>query len=75
MAADSDGDYAPILEVPAGKGTYLLSQMEIVPQYNNEPVAGQLLVNMLNYLGGYTPVVKAKTGLLADAGGAIKTLL
>jgi len=72
VAADSDGDYAPILEVPAGKGTYLLSQMEIVPQYNNEPVAGQLLVNMLNYLGEYTPSVKAKTGLIVDA-GAIKT--
>ena len=68
VAANNDGDYAPILEVPAGKGTYLLTQMEIVPQYNNEPVAGKLLVNMLNYLGGYTPAVKAKTGLIADAG-------
>jgi hypothetical protein len=72
LAANNDGDYAPILEVPAGKGTYLLSQMEIVPQYSNEPVAGKLLINMLNYLGGYTPVVKAKTGLIADA-GAVKT--
>lgn len=72
LAANNDGDYAPILEVPAGQGTYLLSQMEIVPQYNNEPVAGKLLVNMLNYLGGYTPVVKAKTGLIAGS-GAIKS--
>ncbi len=72
VAADSDGDYAPILEVPAGKGTYLMSQMEIVPQYSNEPVAGKLLVNMLNYLGNYSPAVKEKTGLIADA-GAVKT--
>ncbi len=72
VAANNNGDYAPVLEVPAGKGTYLLSQMDIVPQYTNEPVAGKLLVNMLNYLGGYTPVVKAKTGLIADA-GAIKS--
>ncbi len=50
-AANNDGDYAPILEVPAGKGTYILSQMELVSQYNNEPAAGKLLVNMLNYLG------------------------
>jgi beta-galactosidase len=68
LAANNDGAYAPILEVPAGNGTYLLSQMEIIAQYANEPVAGALLVNMLNYLGGYTPVSKAKTGLIAAAG-------
>ncbi len=72
LAANNDGAYAPILEVAAGKGTYLLSQMEIVPQYNNEPVAGKLLVNMLNYLGYYKPAAKAKTGLIASA-GAVKT--
>lgn len=72
VAADTGGNYAPILEVPAGRGTYLLSQMEIVPQYANEPVAGKLLINMLNYLGAYVATVKARTGLIADA-GTIKT--
>jgi hypothetical protein len=72
LAANNDGGYAPILEVPAGKGTYILSQMEIIAQYANEPVAGKLLINMLNYLGGYTPAAIAKTGLIADA-GAIKS--
>jgi hypothetical protein len=71
-ASNNDGDNAPILEVPAGKGTYMLSQMEIVPQYANEPVAGKLLVNMLNYLGNYAATVKTKTGLIADA-GVVKT--
>jgi beta-galactosidase len=71
-AANNAGDYAPILEVPAGRGTYLLCQMEIVPQYANEPVAGKLLVNMLNYLGAYVPLNISKTGLIADA-GAVKT--
>jgi beta-galactosidase len=72
LAANNNGDYAPILEVPVGRGTYLLSQMEIVPQYSNEPVAGKLLVNMLNYLGYYTATTITKTGLIADA-GAVKT--
>ena len=72
LAANNDGTGAPILEVPAGLGTYLLSQMEIISQYAVEPVAGKLLVNMLNYLGGYSAAAKAKTGLIATT-GAIKT--
>jgi hypothetical protein len=71
-ASNNNGDNAPIIEVPSGKGTYILSQMEIVPQFANEPVAGKLLVNMLNYLGTYSAPKLSKTGLIADA-GAIKT--
>ncbi len=68
LAADGDGDYAPLLEIPAGKGTLILCQMSLVAHFAEEPVAGHLLCNMLNYLGSYTPAEKAKTGLIAGEG-------
>jgi len=58
--------------VPTGDGTYILSQMELINRYIEEPVAGKLLINMLNYVGGYIPAAKAKTGLIANT-GTIKT--
>lgn len=68
LAADNDGRYAPLLEIPDGKGTCLLSQFSLVENFDEEPVAGQLLCNMLDYLGGYTPAEKSKTGLVAGDG-------
>ncbi len=38
---------APMIEVPVGQGSYLLSQMAVGEKLNTEPVADRLLGNML----------------------------
>ncbi len=68
LGGNNEGDYAPIVEYPSGKGLYLCSQLNLCDNFEKEPVTGQLLCNMLNYLGGYTPADKAKTGLIAGTG-------
>lgn len=39
--------YAPLLELPLGKGYYLLSQMDLVPKFAQEPAAALILRNLL----------------------------
>ncbi len=45
--------YAPILEVPSGKGTFVFCQMRLIEKMEQEPVAAQLLQNALNYVATF----------------------
>ncbi len=50
--------FAPLLELPRGAGTVVLSQMKLVERLGVEPVAGLLLQNALDYLAGYESEVR-----------------
>lgn len=45
--------HAPLLELPIGQGTMVLSQLKVAGKLGVEPVAGRLLQNALDYLAGY----------------------
>ena len=55
-------EHAPLLEVPLGRGTFVMAQMRIVERLGVEPAAGILLQNALEYLADFRPSVK-KTAL------------
>ena len=43
-------DLAPVVELPWGKGHYLLSQMQIERNLGQDPIADRLLANFVSYL-------------------------
>jgi len=47
--------HAPLLELPCGQGTVLLCQMLVQEKSAFEPVAAQLLTNLLDYAANYSP--------------------
>lgn len=50
--------HAPLLELPLGQGTLVLSQMKLVERLGVEPAAGLLLQNALDYLASYEAGVR-----------------
>jgi len=46
---------APLLELPRGRGAYLLCQLKVVSKLGTEPVAGRVLQNLLDYSAGERP--------------------
>lgn len=51
VQAGNELDLAPMIEVPVGQGSYLLSQMAIGEKLFSEPVADRLLGNLLVWAG------------------------
>jgi len=51
VQAGNELDLAPMIEVPVGQGSYLLSQMAIGEKLFSEPVADRLLGNILAWAG------------------------
>ncbi|HUW61898.1 MAG TPA: glycoside hydrolase family 2 TIM barrel-domain containing protein [Candidatus Bathyarchaeia archaeon] len=45
--------HAPLLELPDGNGFWLVCQLLVAEKLDSEPVASQLLEQMLTYLGAY----------------------
>ena len=48
-------DNAPLLELPSGRGSMVFSQLQLISKAASEPVAGQIISNMLNYLDKFQP--------------------
>lgn len=66
LTGDKDGTTTPLFQVRAGNGMYIFCQFNIVDRMDEEPVAGQLLVNMLQYAGNYLPHGLGVAGLIAN---------
>ena len=47
--------HAPLVEVPQGRGTWLVCQLRVVAKMDTEPMAQVLLDRMVAYLDGYRP--------------------
>lgn len=59
--------WAPLLEVVQGRGSYLLCQLELVKKFPVEPVAGRLLVNLLEYAAAAPPERFVRVALLTES--------
>jgi hypothetical protein len=60
-------DHAPLVELPQGKGLAVVAQLKLVEKFRSEPVAGQILGNLLDYLAHRRPVSPRKTLLIGGA--------
>ncbi|MDD4869136.1 MAG: carbohydrate-binding domain-containing protein [Kiritimatiellae bacterium] len=47
--------YSPLLELPRGKGTFILCQLKMMEKFDTEPVAKQIFQNTINYLATFMP--------------------
>ncbi|MBU4212350.1 MAG: hypothetical protein KKD33_07185, partial [Verrucomicrobia bacterium] len=47
--------HSPLLELPRGKGTFILCQLRLREKLDTEPVAKRILQNALNYLAAFVP--------------------
>jgi hypothetical protein len=56
---------APLMVVPHGRGAYIVCQMKVVRKAGEEPIAGVLLRNLLDYAAAY-PTGAKKTALWCD---------
>ncbi|MCX7598453.1 MAG: hypothetical protein N2512_06240, partial [Armatimonadetes bacterium] len=68
-------NWAPLLEMPYGRGRYMLSQLVLAERAGVEPAADILLRNLLNYAAEAPPPVRRRVGLLADPDSKLKTAL
>jgi len=47
--------FCPLLELPRGQGTMVLSQLKLIRKFEQEPAARLILGNCLHYLAGFRP--------------------
>ena len=64
-----------LLELPYGRGRYLLCQLPLVERSGVEPAADHLLRQLLRYAAGPGPAAPARVGLLADPESSLKHAL
>jgi len=76
---DSGGRYgmawSPLLELPLGKGAYLLSSLDLASKAAVEPAAAQLLANLAAYAAAYQPAPAAPLRLLSKGNTPLKAAL
>ena len=58
-------NWTPLVEVPLGRGTVVLTTLDLIGRLEKEPAAGALLGNMLRYAGIYQPVASVPLRVLA----------
>jgi beta-galactosidase len=58
--------WSPLLELPAGRGWWLLCQYLVDEKLESEPAARRLLRNALTYAAAYQPPAEAHVALLAS---------
>jgi len=68
-------NWAPLVELPYGRGRYLLSQFVLVERAGIEPVADLLLGNLVRYAAEGQPSRRTRVGLIADPDSKLKTTL
>ncbi len=70
---NNDMEYAPLLEIPYGNGTFVLSQLHLLQNAGFNPVADRLLEQMLAVLAQRRHVLKPTA--IASASGPMATTL
>jgi hypothetical protein len=65
----------PLIEIPYGKGVVIAMNMPVFEQFSDQPAAGILLRNLLEYADGYRGREPKNAGVLADTGSGIATCL
>ena len=68
--------WSPLLEVPSGRGVFLLSQLDLAARVQTEPLAALLLERLTRHVAAYVPVVGAPPlRLLAAEGSPVRKAL
>ena len=60
-------NWSPLVEVPLGRGTFVLTSLDLVGRVDAEPAVGPLLDGMIRYAGNFKPNAAAPLRLLASA--------
>lgn len=68
-------NWAPVLELPYGRGRYVLSQLALGQRAGVEPAADILLRNLLRYAAEGQPPTRTRVGLVADPDSKLKAAL
>lgn len=68
-------NWVPLLELPYGRGRYVLSQLPLVERAGVEPAADILLRNLIRYAVEGRPAARTRVGLLADPDSKLKGAL
>ncbi|MFQ5808344.1 MAG: carbohydrate-binding domain-containing protein [Armatimonadota bacterium] len=56
VSGSSSGlNFCPLLELPRGSGTAVLCQLKLIDKLAAEPIAAQIIQNVINYLADYRP--------------------
>ena len=58
--------WTPLVEIPYGKGVYILNQLHLTEKFDQEPVAKMLMHNILEYGLTASPGKSRRIGVLAD---------
>ncbi len=58
--------HAPLLEIPLGRGTLVHCQLRLIEKSAQEPAAGLMLGNLLDYLANYKPAERKTAVIGAD---------
>lgn len=61
--------YAPLLELPRGRGVLLLSQLRLVERLSVEPTAARILQNLIDYAVAYPQDEARPVALIAASDG------
>jgi hypothetical protein len=76
---DTGGTYgmrwASLVEIPMGRGTFVLSSQPLADRVGVEPVAGHLLANMIRYGLAFQPVPREPLRLLAGVNAPLRATL
>ena len=67
--------WSPLLEVPVGRGTFLLSSLDLVKKVGVEPAAGHLLANMVRYASSRQQPIRLPLRLLDHDNKALRAAL
>ena len=67
--------WSPLLEVPVGRGAFLLSSLDLVKKVGEEPAAAHLLANMVRYASSRQAPVRPPLRLLDQDNKALRAVL
>lgn len=66
--------WSPLLEIPHGRGAYVLCQLKVIERFEDEPAAGIVFRNLLAYASQQRPA-PAKLALVKGVGPGVSSLL
>lgn len=68
-------NWSPLMEVPYGKGAYVLCQLGVTTKFGTEPVAEKVILNMIEHAAKAPENTYVRVGVLAEANSAFERML
>jgi len=75
-AGGEDGlDYSPLMEIIEGRGSFILSQLDLTEKYAKSPIAALFVKNIINYVTSAHDYVYQDVGLIASPNSTLELLM